>query len=176
VADRLFYLDFINATICVSVLSIGLSSVYGASRTLVALAETGYAPKFFAYVDKSSRPLWSVVFVLAFGALGYINVVAAGNIVCMYPCLHRISCRLMFFVSYMAPRIVRPLHPLHMALDMPVPHPLPQSMGCPRPLGRGATVQGPWRGLRLVVRCVPNRHRLHRAILHRRLAYWWHGS
>ncbi|KAG8818558.1 hypothetical protein FRC19_010564 [Serendipita sp. 401] len=63
----------INVTICISVLSIGLSCVYGGSRTLAALAETGYAPSFFAYVDKSGRPLWSVVFILAFGPLAYIN-------------------------------------------------------------------------------------------------------
>ncbi|KAH0578859.1 hypothetical protein H2248_003051 [Termitomyces sp. 'cryptogamus'] len=72
---------FVNATICISVLSIGLSSVYAGSRTLTALAETGYAPKIFAYVDKSSRPLWSVVATLLFAPLAYINVAAAGNIV-----------------------------------------------------------------------------------------------
>ncbi|KIM23647.1 hypothetical protein M408DRAFT_252628 [Serendipita vermifera MAFF 305830] len=64
----------INVTICISVLSIGLSCVYGGSRTLAALAETGYAPKIFAYVDKSGRPLWAVVFVLAFGPLAYVNL------------------------------------------------------------------------------------------------------
>ncbi|KDR79443.1 hypothetical protein GALMADRAFT_1240583 [Galerina marginata CBS 339.88] len=69
---------FVNITICISVLSIGLSCVYAGSRTLVALAETGYAPKFFAYVDKSSRPLWSVICILLFGALGYVNVIAEG--------------------------------------------------------------------------------------------------
>lgn len=64
----------INVTICISVLSIGLSCVYGGSRTLAALAETGYAPKIFAYVDKSGRPLWAVVFILAFGPLAYVNL------------------------------------------------------------------------------------------------------
>ncbi|KAG6836723.1 hypothetical protein H0H93_004386 [Arthromyces matolae] len=69
---------FVNAVICVSVLSIGLSCVYAGSRTLTALGETGYAPKFFSYVDKSSRPLWSVIATLLFAPLAYINVVAAG--------------------------------------------------------------------------------------------------
>ncbi|KAF8873882.1 APC amino acid permease [Infundibulicybe gibba] len=73
--------DFVNATICVSVLSIGLSCVYAGSRTLTALAETGYAPKIFAYVDKSSRPLWSVVAILAFAPLAYVNVGATGDLV-----------------------------------------------------------------------------------------------
>ncbi|KAK0194826.1 amino acid permease/ SLC12A domain-containing protein [Armillaria mellea] len=71
----------VNATICVSVLSIGLSSVYGASRTLTALAENGYAPRIFAYVDKSSRPLVSALSVLIFAAIAYVNVVAAGDVV-----------------------------------------------------------------------------------------------
>lgn len=64
----------INVTICISVLSIGLSCVYGGSRTLAALAETGYAPKIFAYVDKSGRPLWAVIFILAWGPLAYVNL------------------------------------------------------------------------------------------------------
>lgn len=75
---------FVNITICISVLSIGLSCVYAGSRTLTALAETGYAPKIFAYVDKSGRPLWSVIAILSFGPLGYINVVAAGDTVFMW--------------------------------------------------------------------------------------------
>jgi yeast amino acid transporter len=47
--NRFAFSDFVNATICISVLSIGLSSVYAGSRTLTALAETGYAPKIFTY-------------------------------------------------------------------------------------------------------------------------------
>jgi hypothetical protein len=36
----------------------------------------------FVTVDKSSRPLWSVVFILMWGPLAYINIVAAGVTVC----------------------------------------------------------------------------------------------
>lgn len=71
----------INVTICVSVLSIGLSCVYAGSRTLTALAETGYAPKIFTYVDKAGRPLWSLVFIIAFGPLAYINLADVGGAV-----------------------------------------------------------------------------------------------
>ncbi|KAK0199697.1 APC amino acid permease [Desarmillaria ectypa] len=71
----------VNATICVSVLSIGLSCVYGGSRTLTALAEQGYAPSIFKYIDKSSRPLTSVVCLLLFAPIAYVNVVAAGDTV-----------------------------------------------------------------------------------------------
>lgn len=42
---RKSFADLVNVTICVSVLSIGLSAVYAGSRTLTAMAETGYAPK-----------------------------------------------------------------------------------------------------------------------------------
>ncbi|KAK7062687.1 Amino-acid permease inda1 [Paramarasmius palmivorus] len=68
----------INVTICISVLSIGLSSVYAGSRTLTALAENGYAPRIFTYVDKSSRPLWSVVLFLISTPIAYIQTAEDG--------------------------------------------------------------------------------------------------
>ncbi|KAH9476314.1 Amino-acid permease inda1 [Psilocybe cubensis] len=68
----------VNVTICISVLSIGLACVYAGSRTLTALAETGYAPKIFTYVDKSSRPLFSVLAILAFGPVAYANCASDG--------------------------------------------------------------------------------------------------
>jgi len=73
--------SFMNVVILVSVVSIGVSGVYGGSRTLTALADQGYAPKVFAYVDKSGRPLWSVIFVLVWGALAYMNLVSTGEVV-----------------------------------------------------------------------------------------------
>ncbi|KAL0570909.1 Amino-acid permease inda1 [Marasmius crinis-equi] len=71
----------VNATICVSVLSIGLSSIYAGSRTLTALAETGYAPKLFTYVDKSSRPLFSVIFLVLCGPIAYARTAKNGDTV-----------------------------------------------------------------------------------------------
>jgi amino acid transporter len=65
----------INITICISVLSIAMSCVYAGSRTLTALAETNYAPKFFTYIDKAGRPLWSVIFILAFSPLAYLQLI-----------------------------------------------------------------------------------------------------
>lgn len=70
--------SFMNVVILVSVVSIGVSGVYGGSRTLTALAEQGYAPKIFAYIDRSGRPLWSVTAVMAFGGLAYVNLDADG--------------------------------------------------------------------------------------------------
>ncbi|KAK6210941.1 amino acid permease [Colletotrichum tabaci] len=80
-AGLIGYNHFMNCIILVSVLSLGVSCVYGGSRTLTALAEQGYAPKIFAYVDKSGRPLPSVVVHLLCGALGYMNLSADGSTV-----------------------------------------------------------------------------------------------
>ncbi|KAI5456311.1 amino acid permease/ SLC12A domain-containing protein [Mariannaea sp. PMI_226] len=72
---------FMNTIILVSVLSIGVSAVYGGSRTLTAMAQTGYAPKIFSYVDRSGRPLFSVLIIIVLGALGYVNLDADGPVV-----------------------------------------------------------------------------------------------
>lgn len=65
------YDHFINSIIVISVISIGLSGVYGGSRTLTAMAEQGYAPKLFSYVDRAGRPLYSTILVLAIGFLAF---------------------------------------------------------------------------------------------------------
>ncbi|OAL19981.1 hypothetical protein AYO20_11572 [Fonsecaea nubica] len=80
-AGLIGYDSFMNVVILVSVVSIGVSSVYGGSRTLTALAQQGYAPKIFAYIDRSGRPLFSVGLNLAFGGLAYIVLASSGSIV-----------------------------------------------------------------------------------------------
>ncbi|KAL5315795.1 hypothetical protein ACEPPN_016666 [Leptodophora sp. 'Broadleaf-Isolate-01'] len=72
------YNHFMNAIILISVISIGNSGVYGGSRTLCALSEQGYAPKFFSYIDKSGRPLFATIAILLCGAIGYVNAAASG--------------------------------------------------------------------------------------------------
>jgi len=69
---------FMNIVILVSVLSIGVSGVYGGSRTLTAMAQQGYAPKLFTYIDKSGRPLPSVIVICLCGFLAFINIDATG--------------------------------------------------------------------------------------------------
>lgn len=83
VADRagiIGFAHFTNVVIMLSVVSIGLSGVYGGSRTLCALAEQGYAPKFFAYVDRAGRPLWATIFVLAWSPLAFMTLDTGGSI------------------------------------------------------------------------------------------------
>lgn len=70
-----------NFIILISVISIGNSGVYGGSRTLTALAEQGYAPKCFKYIDKSGRPLYSTIAVILCGLLAFINLSASGAII-----------------------------------------------------------------------------------------------
>ncbi|KAF6843905.1 amino-acid permease inda1 [Colletotrichum musicola] len=72
------YDHFMNSIILVSVLSLGVSCVYGGSRTLTALGQQGYAPKLFTYVDKGGRPLPSVILHLVCGALAYVNLSTDG--------------------------------------------------------------------------------------------------
>ena len=69
--------SIMNAVILIAVLSVGNSSVYGASRTLAALADRGQAPRILGYIDRAGRPLVSILLCSAFGFLCYI--VAAGN-------------------------------------------------------------------------------------------------
>lgn len=83
VADRagiIGFAHFTNVVIMLSVVSIGLSGVYGGSRTLCALAEQGYAPKFFAYIDRAGRPLWATIFVLAWSPLAFMTLDTGGSI------------------------------------------------------------------------------------------------
>lgn len=80
-ADLKGYDHFINGVILVSVLSVGMSCVFGGSRTLTALAQQGYAPEIFSYIDRSGRPLASMVFMLAFGPLAYVNLSSSGPVV-----------------------------------------------------------------------------------------------
>ncbi|WEW61355.1 Amino-acid permease inda1 [Emydomyces testavorans] len=70
--------SFINVIILVSVFSIGNSGVYGGSRTLTALAEQGYAPKLFTYVDRAGRPLFSTILIILLSFLAYVNLSANG--------------------------------------------------------------------------------------------------
>jgi len=69
--------DFVNVVILFSVISIGLSGVYGGSRTLTALAEQGYAPPIFKYVDRAGRPLYSTIAIIAFGPIAYIALASS---------------------------------------------------------------------------------------------------
>ncbi|KIW16092.1 hypothetical protein PV08_06143 [Exophiala spinifera] len=73
--------SFMNVLILVSVVSICVSSVYAGSRTITSLAQQGYAPKLFDYIDRSGRPLFSVLLILAMGPIAYIALASSGMLV-----------------------------------------------------------------------------------------------
>ena len=62
----------INVVILVAVLSVGNSAIYACSRTLCALAEQNFLPKWFGYIDRKGRPLYSILFTSAFGLIAFI--------------------------------------------------------------------------------------------------------
>lgn len=67
--------SIMNAVILISVLSVGNSSTYGATRTLQALAEKGQAPSIFTYIDKRGRPIVTLIIILGLGLIAYIGVI-----------------------------------------------------------------------------------------------------
>ena len=73
--------SFMNVVILVSVVSIGMSCVYGGSRTMTALCQQGYGPRIFTYIDRSGRPLPAVAVNLAFGGLAYITLASSGGVI-----------------------------------------------------------------------------------------------
>ncbi|AET37314.1 amino acid permease Ecym_1056 [Eremothecium cymbalariae DBVPG len=63
---------FINAVILLSVLSVGNSAFYSSSRLLLSLAEQGYAPPVFKYIDRQGRPLMAMMVSITMGCLCFV--------------------------------------------------------------------------------------------------------
>lgn len=61
-----------NIVICIAVLSVGNSAVFGSSRTLAALADQGQAPKILGYIDRKGRPLIAIIFASVVGLVAYV--------------------------------------------------------------------------------------------------------
>lgn len=62
----------INAVILMSVSLVGLSALYASLRTLQALAENGWAPSWFNYIDKTGRPLRALCACSIIGIFSFI--------------------------------------------------------------------------------------------------------
>ena len=61
-----------NAVIMLSICSVANSGVYAASRTISSLANQGFAPRWFGYVDREGRPLVGIGITMAFGLLCFL--------------------------------------------------------------------------------------------------------
>lgn len=64
----------INAVILIALLSVGNSALYCSSRTFYSLAQQGYAPRWFDYVDRRDRPSRAM---LVSCTLGLFSLIAA---------------------------------------------------------------------------------------------------
>lgn len=64
--------SIMNAVILIAVLSVANSSVFATSRTFATLAQQGFIPEIFGYIDKSGRPLVGIGVALIFGLLGFL--------------------------------------------------------------------------------------------------------
>lgn len=62
-----------NVVVLIAVLSVGNSSMYGATRTLAALAEQGQAPRILAYYDRKGRPLVAIGIASLIGCISYVH-------------------------------------------------------------------------------------------------------
>ncbi|KAG5775232.1 hypothetical protein H9Q73_011097 [Fusarium xylarioides] len=63
--------DIMNAVILISLISVGNTAVYASSRMLAALAEQSLAPKMFAYIDRTGRPLVAIICCGLLGLLAF---------------------------------------------------------------------------------------------------------
>ncbi|EDK46463.1 General amino acid permease [Lodderomyces elongisporus] len=64
--------SIINAVILMSVTSVASSALYSSSRTLQSLAEQGFAPKWFNYIDRRGRPFRALAVCAFFGLFSFI--------------------------------------------------------------------------------------------------------
>ncbi|CAG7556197.1 unnamed protein product [Fusarium equiseti] len=64
----------INAFILLTCLSAINSSIYFGSRTVFYMAQSGKAPKVFAWTNKRGVPVWAILITNAVGAISMMNV------------------------------------------------------------------------------------------------------
>ncbi|PGH27851.1 hypothetical protein AJ80_00401 [Polytolypa hystricis UAMH7299] len=70
-----------NTVMMIAMISVGNSAIYGSSRTLVALAAHGQAPRFLTYIDREGRPLLAIATTAAIGLLAYMSVLKDRHII-----------------------------------------------------------------------------------------------
>ncbi|WBW73305.1 APC amino acid transmembrane transporter [Schizosaccharomyces osmophilus] len=73
--------DIFNAIILVSILSVGNSAVFAASRSGIALVRQGWAPRILGRVDQKGRPVISYLISFAFACISYANAAPKGGVV-----------------------------------------------------------------------------------------------
>lgn len=85
------FANIMNVVILISILSVGNSSIYASSRTLIALSENKQAPSLLNYIDKKKRPLIAIAISISFGSLAYISILSPTGSEIMFLWLMSIS-------------------------------------------------------------------------------------
>ncbi|CAD6900450.1 unnamed protein product [Tilletia controversa] len=68
-----------NIIILISLISVGNSSVYASSRTLLALAQLGQAPQIFGRIDSKGRPAHAMVLAISFGLFAFAQYASSAT-------------------------------------------------------------------------------------------------
>jgi len=76
--------NVMNFVILTAVLSVANSGLYGATRMLWSLADTGRAPQVLRKINKRGVPMPALVFTILFGALSLLTSVAAASTVYLW--------------------------------------------------------------------------------------------
>ncbi|CCE78322.1 Piso0_000943 [Millerozyma farinosa CBS 7064] len=61
-----------NSVILLSTISVATAAMYSAPRLLQSLAEQGYAPRYFDYIDRKGRPLRGWLLTILLSCFGFI--------------------------------------------------------------------------------------------------------
>ncbi|SAM04455.1 hypothetical protein [Absidia glauca] len=73
--------DIMNAIILITMISAGNSGVYSSSRTLMGLAESGFAPKIFTRVNRWGVPIYAVLASCLVGCLAFLTSLFGSGVV-----------------------------------------------------------------------------------------------
>ncbi|KAJ2963724.1 hypothetical protein NQZ79_g1260 [Umbelopsis isabellina] len=73
--------DLMNAILLITMLSAANSGVYSSSRTLLALAEDGKAPRFLTFINRFGIPLWTILASCLIGCLAFLTSLFGSGVV-----------------------------------------------------------------------------------------------
>lgn len=73
--------DMVNAIILITMISASNSGVHSSSRTLMGLANDGFAPRLFNRVTRSGVPLWSVLVTCLVGCITFVTSLFSAGVV-----------------------------------------------------------------------------------------------
>jgi amino acid transporter len=73
-----------NAVCLISIFNLGIQSISMSANNLAQMGASGYAPKYFSYIDKAGRPIVGIIVQCIFGTLGFSRANKFGDEVVDY--------------------------------------------------------------------------------------------